>query len=161
MKKLIVLAMTLLLCSVNSGALAGGKGHKYGHSNHGKHQGKHYKHHKHKKHYKQHKRYKHGKHYGHHGHYGYYRPYRGHRYYGGYYHPDYAYPSYLGAALIGSALTYSLFHTHNGTYCYDNHGNNNYRQSNGRYSEVVGCHRIEQLPDGSERRIEVPMSQCN
>lgn len=148
MKQLAIFAIALLLFNVNTDVLAGGKshgkkhgnqhyqqkGHNYGHYNHGRHNYNHYEH---------------------------YRPYSSYRYYGGHYRPNYAYPSYLGAALIGSALTYSLFHTHNGTYCYDNHGNDNYRQSNGRYSEVVGCHRIERMPDGGERRVEVPMSQCN
>jgi hypothetical protein len=41
--------------------------------------------------------------------------------------------SYLGAALIGSAL---------------------------RYGEVVGRHRIERLPNGRHRRVDVARSQC-
>ena len=149
MKQLAIFAIALLLFNVNTDALAGGKSHGRKHGNqHYQQKGHNYGH------YKRHNRH-------HNKHYEYYRPYRGHRYYGGYYRPSYSYPSYLGAALIGSALTYSLFHTHNGAYCYDNHGNDNYRQSSGRYSEVVGCHRIERLPDGTERRVEVPMSQCN
>lgn len=152
MKQLTIFAIALLLFTVHAGALADGKsqgrkhgnqhyqqrGHQNGHYNHGKH---HYSNRTH--------------------HYKHYRPYRGPRYYGGYYHPNYYYPSYLGAALIGSALTYSLYHTHNGAYCYDNHRNDSYQQRSGSYSEVVGCHRMERLPDGSERRVEVPMSQCN
>lgn len=96
----------------------------------------------------------------HHGHIGY-RPLR-HRYHHGvsYYSHDRVFPAVLGAAIVGSAITHSLYHTHGGSVCYDKHDNysNNYRDSG--YSEVVGCHRIERMPDGSERRVEVSMSEC-
>ena len=159
MKQLTIFVIALLLFTVNAGALAGGKGHGAKHGNqHYQQKGHKYGHYNYRKH-----------HYKYYGPYrgprisrGYYGPYRGPRISRGYYRPNY-YPSYLGAALIGSALSYSLYHTHNGAYCYDNHGNDNYQPSSGgrSYSEVVGCHRIEQLPDGSERRVELPMSQCN
>ena len=86
-------------------------------------------------------------------------PYRGPWSYRGY-RPGfyYYYPPYAGA-LIGSAITYSLFHTHNGAHCYDDHGRRDDYRDGGR-REIVGCHRIERLPDGRERRIEVPLSQC-
>ena len=143
MKTLTIFGIAVLLFTVNAGALADGKGGGKKHGNqHYQQKGHKYGHHNYRRH-----------------HYKHYRPYRGPRHYGGYYRPNNYYPSYLGAALIGSALTYSLYHTHNGAYCYENHGNDRYQQGN--YSEVVGCHRMERLPDGSERRVEVPMSQCN
>ena len=151
MKQLTIFVIALSLFTVNAGALAGGKGHGNKHGN---------------QHYQQ-KGYKHGNDNYRKHHYKHYRPYRGPRVYRGYYRPNYYYPSYLGAALIGSALSYSLFHTHNGAYCYDNHGNDSYQPSSGSgsgsgsYTEVVGCHRMERLPDGTERRVEVPISECN
>jgi hypothetical protein len=89
--------------------------------------------------------YKHGHYKGH----WYPRPhYRGVYYYS-YHdrHSDYYYP--LGAALIGAAVTYSLVHSHD----------TGYSERVGS-SEVVGCHRIERYPDGSERRVEVPLAEC-
>jgi len=71
------------------------------------------------------------------------------------------YGDYLGAALIGSALTYSFYHTHGAAVCDDRHDDRHdphYRE--GGYGEVVGCHRIEQLSDGSEVRVDVPLSEC-
>jgi hypothetical protein len=138
-KKLAFYGFAFSLLIAATGALADDRGH-------GKHHGK--------RHYPRDHHYDHG--YGHH--YGHYIPYRQHRYYSGYYRPNY-YPSYVGAALLGSAITYILFHTHDGEHCSDNHGYDGYPQSS-RSSEVVGCHRIELFPDGSERRVEVPMSQC-
>lgn len=159
MKKLTCYGIALSLLIAATGSLAEKRGHGGNHGedrggNHGKH------HYKQKGHHYGHRDDRHyGRHYGHrYGHrYGHYKPYRQPRYYRGYYRPDY--PSYLGAALFGSAITYSLLHTHNGAHCNDNHGGDYYRQSN-RSTEVVGCHRIERLPDGSEVRVEVPMSQC-
>jgi len=94
----------------------------------------------------------------------YYKRHPHHSYYRGHYgrhrYSNHYYPSYLGAALIASSLTHSLYHTHNGAACYQNHSGDRYQQRTGSYSEVVGCHRIERLPDGSERRVEVPISQC-
>jgi hypothetical protein len=98
------------------------------------------------------------------GHHGYsYKHYPQHSYYRGHYgrhHYGRYYPSYLGAALIASSLSYSLHHNHNGVACYQSHSTDRYQQQSSSYSEVVGCHRIERLSDGSERRVEVPMSQC-
>jgi hypothetical protein len=80
--------------------------------------------------------YKHGHHKGH----WYPRPYYRRVYYSHHdHHSDYYYP--LGAALIGAAVTYSLFHSHDAGY-----------SEPARSSDVVGCHRIERYPDGSERR---------
>lgn len=94
-----------------------------------------------------------GKHYGH-SHHKYYRGRWAPRYRGSYYYYDAS--RYLGSALVGAAVSYALFHNHNGAVCYDSHsrgyGSTNY--------EVTGCHRIETLPDGSQRRVEVPMSAC-
>ena len=89
-------------------------------------------------------------------------PYRGPRYYRGY-RPRYYYPPYppYAGALIGSAIFYSLFHTHDGTYCYEDHGRQDERYRESGRREIVGCHRIERLPDGRERRIEVPLSECH
>jgi hypothetical protein len=131
MRHITVYGLALLLITTTTAALAGGRGHG------GYHGGNNYRH---------------G---GHH-----YRPHRPYRHYSNHYRQAYYYPSYLGAALIGSAFSYSLSHNHNGTSCYENHSNDRYRQSSGGYNEVVGCHRIERLPDGTERRIEVPVSQC-
>ena len=155
MKPLTVFAFALLLFTVNAGAMAGGKGYGKKHGN--QHGNQHYEQRGHK--YGNHHNGRHRYNYNRRHNYRHYRPFRGGRYYGGYYRPNYYYPSYLGAALIGSAITYSLYHTHNGAYCYDSHGNDSYRRSSG--SEVVGCHRMERQPDGSQRRVEVPMSQCN
>jgi hypothetical protein len=63
------------------------------------------------------------------------------------YRDDYYAP--LGAALIGAAVTYSIFHSHDG----------GYSGASGS-SDVVGCHRIERYPNGSERRVEVPLAEC-
>ena len=137
MKKLTVYGLALLLVTGTTTALAGGRDHRSYSSGH------HYKHRSHNNHfYKSHSHRKH------------------HRYSHGYYRPRHFAHSYLGAALVGSALTHSLYHTHNGARCYDNHSNDRYRQRTEEYSEVVGCHRIERLADGSERRVELPMEQC-
>jgi hypothetical protein len=142
MKQLTVYGLAFLLVAGTTAALAGGRGHGgYSGDHHYRHGGHHYNH------------YRPYRHYGHNGgNYG--------RHYSGYYRPNYYYPSYLGAALIGSAFSYSLSHSHNGATCYDSHASDRYQQRSSGYSEVTGCHRIERLPDGSERRVEVPISQC-
>jgi hypothetical protein len=138
MKKLTVYSLAFLLVTATTAALAGGRNHG-GQS--GRHGGGH--------------NYKHGgQHYNRHWSPPRYRRYNNH------YRYDYYYPSYLGAALVGSALNYSLYHTHNGASCYDNHSSNQSQPRSGNYSEVVGCYRTERLSDGSERRVDVPMSQC-
>lgn len=91
----------------------------------------------------------HGYKHGHHRGYSYPRHYHRNVYYypRHVHHGDYYYP--LGAALIGAAVTYSFYHGHDAGY-----------SSRAGSSEVVACHRIERYPDGSERRVEVPLSQC-
>lgn len=133
MKQPTVYAMAFLLVVATSAALAGGR-HHGGHSGRQQH--------------------------GHGGqHFDQYRHPPRHGYRGGYYRPSY-YPSYFGAALLGSAFAYSLYHTHNGASCYEAHSTARYQQRTSRNSEVIGCHKVEQLADGSERRVDVPMSQC-
>jgi hypothetical protein len=134
MKRLTSLGLTILLATGGGAALADrGHGDDY-HGGHGRGHGKRYEHH-------------------YHGGHWYPRPY----YYSRpHYNRDYYYP--LGAALIGAAVTYSLFHTHDGARCYEHHvvGYSAPIAS----TEVVGCHRIERYPDGSEQRVEVPVSEC-
>lgn len=146
MKKLTAYGLVFLLFTGSSAALAGRDDHGRGHD------GNRGQHHKHKKHHYNHNK----QHYSH-----YYRSHRNHFYNRRYYSQNYYYPSYLGAALIGSALTSSLYHSHNGERCYEEHAVDQYRQSSSSNRQVIGCHRIEVLADGSERRIEMPMSQCN
>ena len=151
MKLLTAYGLAFLLFTGGTAALAGGKGHGGHHGGKNYNSGKHYSGGHSYRGYRNKHRVRH---------YNHYRPYRNNFYYGSYYRPNYFYPSYLGAALVGSALTSSLYHTHNGERCNDRHADSDYRQSSGN-REVVGCHRIEVLADGSERRVEVPMSQCN
>jgi len=145
MKRLTTIGFCALLAMGSGAALAdrdyrGGKGDGHG-NGHGKGHGYHDERHNYK-------------HYGghHDTHYVYYYP---RPYYPRY--PDrYVYYP-LGAALIGSAVTYSLYHSHDGVRCYDNHSVSSYSSPS---SEVVGCHRIERYPDGSERRVDLPLSEC-
>lgn len=58
----------------------------------------------------------------------------------------------VGGAVIGSAITYSLVHDHNDHRDCDH--------AVGERHEITGCYRIEQLPDGRERRVELPRSAC-
>ncbi|MFK7975903.1 MAG: hypothetical protein AB8C02_07180 [Halioglobus sp.] len=69
------------------------------------------------------------------------------------------YGNYLGAAIVGSALTYSLYHLHDGAVCYDSH--EDHRDRDYERNDVVGCHRIERLEDGSQVRVDVPLSECH
>lgn len=140
MKKLTAYGLAFLLFTGTSAALAG-RGDR---DDHGRHNDN-------RRHYNNG-----GHHYNH-----YYRGHRNNFYYRRYPSRGYYYPSYLGAALIGSALTTSLYHSHNGQSCYENHADDQYRRNSSSNREVVGCHRIEILADGSERRVEIPMSQCN
>ena len=90
---------------------------------------------------------KHGGHCKHHWHP---RPYYREVYYPYHeHHHDHDYYAPLGAALIGAAVTYSIFHAHDTSYSASRGG-----------SDVVGCHRVERYPDGSERRVEVPIAEC-
>jgi len=135
MQRLTSLGLALLLATGSGATLAGrshGDHHRGGHG-HG------YKH-------------------GHHRDHWYPRPHHTRVYY--YSHPDYDRDYYypLGAALIGAAISYSFYHAHDGVRCYESHGTS-YSVPSVR-TEVVGCHRIERYPDGSERRVEVPPSEC-
>ncbi len=148
MKKLTAYGLAFLLFTGTSAALAGRgdrddhgrRNDNRGHYNNGGHHYNHYSR-------------------GHRNHY--YRGHRNHHYYRRYSPPGYYYPSYLGAVLMGSALSTSLYNNRNGEGRYDDRSNNQYQGSSSSNREVVGCHRIEILADGSEQRVEVPMSQCN
>ena len=156
MKQFSVYTPALLLVIGTTSALARGRDHR-GHSNghHNTHRYHHnYGHHNYRHSYNRHRGSSHYRQ-------GFYRP--------GFYRPGFYGQSFLGAALIGSAFNYSLYHRHNGAVCYDNHVSGRHddrRSGSDRYesrassSEVVGCHRIERLPDGTERRVDVPRSQC-
>lgn len=141
MKTLTVYAIAALLVMGTTAALAGNK-----HNNHNKHHGNsHNSHHN----YKRHNNHHGGHHSGHRsGHYGSH------------------YNNYLGVAMLGSALTYSFYHTHQGVACYQRHDNGgryeqyNFNSSNTRHTEIVGCHRIEQLGDGRQLRVELPLAEC-
>lgn len=165
MKKFTLYGLALLLVASTSIAFAGDRDHRrhdkhdrqYS-SKHERHYNKHDRHYN--KHYNRHYKTHYNRYYSGHG-FRSHRGYRSHHGFRGGYYPHYYYPSaYLGAALIGSAINYSLYHQHNGATCYDNHSSDRNRSSDRNYSEVVGCHRIERLADGSERRVDVPLSQC-
>jgi hypothetical protein len=139
MKRLTSMGLAILLATGGGAALADrGHGDDH-HGGHGPGYGKGYEHHYHEGHW-------------------YPRPYYPRPYYypRPHYDREYYYP--LGAALIGAAVTYSLFHTHDGARCYENHVVS--YSAPAASAEVVGCHRIERYPDGSERRVEVPVSEC-
>ena len=139
MKPLTIYALALALLAGTTAALAGGRDHR---GDHGRPHWNHYKKH----------------------HYIPYRPHHRYPYHGPWtyrgYRPGYYYLPYAGA-LIGSAISYSLFHTHDGAYCYEDHARRGDHYREGGRREIVGCHRIERLPDGRERRIEVPLSECH
>jgi hypothetical protein len=149
MKQLSVYTLALLLVIGTTSALASGRDHRR-HSND--------RHNTHRSHYN------YGNHYQSHYRHGYSRHHGSSHYRHGFYRPSFYGHSYLGAALIGSAFSYSLYHQHNGAVCYDNHGSDirgsDRYEPRASYSEVVGCHRIERLPDGTQRRVDVPRSQC-
>ena len=65
--------------------------------------------------------------------------------------------AFLGGALLGSAITYSLAHEHDHRHCTDR-SHDHYRD--GSRTRIAGCYRIERLPDGRERRVELPLSAC-
>jgi len=76
-----------------------------------------------------------------------------------YYYPrSYYFPNHYGLVAVGPTLSFSLYHRHRGKVCYDRHSGRDYRGA--YHSEVVGCHRIERFPDGSHRRVDVPVAQC-
>lgn len=150
MKKLTAILMALAMAGSPGLAMADrGKHHgdrrgDYHQGYQGKHHGKHdYKHYRHP-----------GKRYGHsarHPVYHHYWPhYRTRIYYG---HDPYL-P--LGAALVGTAIGYSL--SQSGPDCSASCGTTSYLQR--APTNVSGCYRIERYPDGSERRVDLPPSQC-
>ena len=168
MKHLTILGLALVLALTAASASAGGK-HKHHKKHHndwevsvhhnyygGPKYGKRYRHYRHKNHYYNH-RYRHRHHYRHH-----YRHYDYPSYRGGYWRHrrhSYYYP-YVGAAIVGSIIGHSAYHLHGDNVCYDDHAGDRRGDRSGGYSEVVGCHRIERMPDGSERRVDVPLSEC-
>ncbi|MEZ5573056.1 MAG: hypothetical protein R3E64_13670 [Halioglobus sp.] len=133
MKRLTSLGLALVMAAGGSAALADRKHDDHRDEHRGGH-GNEYKH-----------GYKHGYNRGH----WYPRPYYRNVYY--YPRPYYEHNYYnpLGAALIGAAVTYSIYHAHDAGYAMSSTS-----------SEIVGCHRIERYPNGSERRVEVPLSEC-
>jgi hypothetical protein len=62
----------------------------------------------------------------------------------------------LGAALVGTAIGYTLGQSGSG--CNGNCTTTTVTQVPA--ATVSGCYRIERYADGSERRVEVPLSQC-
>lgn len=78
------------------------------------------------------------------------RPVRVYRH--GHYYWDWG-PAYLGSALVGTAIGYSLAQGQDDCRDCDRY------ESGSRY-EIEGCYRIEMLPDGRERRVELPLSDC-
>lgn len=103
-------------------------------------------------------------HWGHHGHPGrHYGPPVKHYvyYYPRHHHTTRVYYDYdpylpLGAALVGTAIGYTL--SRSGSDCYGNCTTTTY--SSAPVSNVSGCYRIERYPDGGERRVELPLSEC-
>jgi hypothetical protein len=96
-----------------------------------------------------------------------YRAVPRHRWYGGWYtaprhpwYPRYPYrdrwywgPGVIGGAIIGSAITGSLLDDNDCRDCV------RYRDPQPT-REITGCYRLERTPDGYERRIELPASDC-
>jgi hypothetical protein len=64
----------------------------------------------------------------------------------------------LDAALIGGAILYGRYPDP----VPDNipRYNPNYSPPTANGAEVVGCYRIERFPDGTERRVELPVAVC-
>lgn len=60
--------------------------------------------------------------------------------------------AFIGGALIGSSLNYSRYHDRD-DHRYCDHSTQNRQESS-------GCYRVERLPDGRERRVELPRSAC-
>lgn len=152
-KQLTSCMLALTLATATTAALADSKHDRDRHAYKGGHHGKHYQP-------SRHHAYRDRRHH-----------YSGHRYQSRprwrppvtrihhHYHNDYS--SFFGAALVGSAISYSLFHHHDGISCHDRHDDRSYRNYRDTSYQVVGCHRIERLADGSERRVSVPLAQCH
>ncbi len=72
----------------------------------------------------------------------------------------------LDAALIGAAVANSYYYPRDNRYLYTRDSRNPYIRNarepispdNG--AEVVSCQRIERLSDGRERRVQLPVSDC-
>ena len=96
-----------------------------------------------------------------------YRALPRHRWHGGWYtgprhpwYPRYRYwdrwyrgPGVIGGAIIGSAITGSLLDDGGCRHCGRDRDPLPSR-------EITGCYRLERTPDGYERRIELPASEC-
>ncbi len=149
MKQLSVYTLALILVVGTTSVLASSRDHRrYSNDHHNTHRS----------------HYSYGNHYKTHSRHSYKRHHSPNRYSRGFYRPSFYGHSYLRAALIGSALSYRFYHQHSGAVCYDSHGSDlrgrDRYEPRTSYSEVVGCHRIERLSDGSQRRVDVPRSQC-
>lgn len=182
MKLVTVISLTIALAATSSTALAR-EDHKKGHVQADRHESQHQKRKQHKqkaivqqRHKLHHVKQQHRK-ASHISRHKYLHParhsWRHSRYYGWHYpnrhrlryRYDY-YPSVLGASLIGTVIGHHLYHLHDGAICYDrhtgHHDNLEHKDNpSSGYSETVGCHRVEQLTDGTERRVEVPLSECD
>ncbi|MCR9104909.1 MAG: hypothetical protein NXI15_06450 [Gammaproteobacteria bacterium] len=66
----------------------------------------------------------------------------------------------LGAVITGSIISHRLYHRHRGVVCYERHNLYPGSHRHAGHTEIAGCHRIERLPNGTQRRVEVPLSQC-
>lgn len=60
-------------------------------------------------------------------------------------------------AVLGSTINVTRFHDY-GDHRYCEHTTSRRRSFEG--DEISGCFRVERLPDGSERRVELPRSEC-
>lgn len=146
MKRQLAVLLALILASGSGLATADRDRHEGG--RHGGHHGKH-----HGKHHWKHPGYRSGGHwYSDRSHWHYHpRPYYRPRVY-------YSYDPYLplGAALVGTAIGYTLSQA--GSDC--NGGCTTTTVTRSVNSNVSSCFRIERYADGSERRVELPISQC-
>lgn len=60
--------------------------------------------------------------------------------------------SFFGGTALGAAVTYNLVYDHTDhRYC---------DHMPALPADIGGCYRIERLPDGRERRVELPRSAC-
>lgn len=64
----------------------------------------------------------------------------------------------IGSAAIGAAITYTLINPR------DDHRHCNHAvglgHANTAAQEVVACFRMERMPDGRERRVDLPLGEC-
>ncbi|MFV0277556.1 MAG: hypothetical protein ACK5HY_10280 [Parahaliea sp.] len=135
MKRLTAITMAVLLASGSTAALAD-RNHRG--DSHGR---QHYSHSHHGNHHqKRHHDFRRDRHYSSH--------YSHSRHYSPYHRRNHFDP--LGAALIGTAIGLSINHNHHSTV----------RYYNDRNQVISGCYRIERYADGSERRVDLPPSEC-